>query len=210
MTDTNYEHGLTTEEEQLGLAPLLVGVVDFCVDALPPGTVRDLDGRNAKRSAMPFDYWRKPDGSVWKAEDFRDHLTRYIEDRCEFTPSRKLLAYLSVHVLAPYFTRDELVRFINHRLEQRPGSRVDLEDLYLKWRKMAVRDKKWNNPGITFRTFKASEADWRRKLEERGFELSGDALLGWAWRAKAPHWSVRKKQEAEANRSDEHGCAGSE
>lgn len=206
MTETTYEHGTTTEEEQIGLAPLLVGYVDFCADALPLGTSRSLTSphKAAKcKTPWPFTGWIRPDGTAWPAEDFREHLMHFIEDRCGFTPNRLMLIYIASHVLAPYYTRDELVRFMLSRLEQCPGGRVDLEELYADWRALPVRVPMRTPPGGTFRTFKASEAQWRAMLEERGYELSSDALLGWARKAPKERKPWTRRTATEDNRKEQ-------
>ena len=68
---------VVTEEEQLGLAPLLCTHVDFMRDALPRGTYRDFTGLG--RYGV-WSGWFKADGTPLGKEAIAEHLTTYIED----------------------------------------------------------------------------------------------------------------------------------
>lgn len=167
---------VVTEEEQLGLAPLLIGHVGVCVDALPLGTSREFTGARGT-TPHPFQNWQRPNGTPWAPEDFRAHVTRFIEDRCGFYPSKVLVTYFARHVLAPYFMRDELARFMVHRVEPCPGERLELEALYEEWRAMPLRAPGKNPAGVGHRTFRAPEGEWRDMLLNRGFDLTATHIL---------------------------------
>ena len=176
---------IITEEEQLGLAPLLIGHAEFCASVLPVGTTREVNANKDSVKPWPFHRWFKPDGTAWAPEDFREHLTGFIETRCGWTPGRPVLEYLASRVLAPFYMKDELVRFMAHRLELCPGGRVELQSLYEEWRALPLRVPNKTLPGVVFRTFQASEHRWRDELTRRGYELSSTQLLGWCRKVKS-------------------------
>lgn len=167
-------------EEQIGLAPLLFNHVEFMREALPRGTYRDLTGCGRYGA---WTGWRKADGTAWARDDLKEHVEHFIEERCGFTPATMLVEYLLREVLGPFYLRDELSRFIRLKCEPRPGQKVQLEHAYAVWRSMPYVQKAKSN-STNFRTFKASEAQWREMLSVRGFDLTERHLLGWAWRLR--------------------------